>query len=355
MVSHTVDTPIRHAFVTGATGLLGNNLVRELVARGVVVKALARNITKAKAQLGDLAGVEVVEGDMLDVAGFADQLAESDVLFHTAAYFRDSYKGGSHWNELEKVNVDGTRALIAAAHASGLRRMVMTSSIAVLDGPRGALIDESMRRDESGSDDYYRSKIRSDRVVFEALEAHPDFDACFVLPAWMWGPGDAGPTSAAQTAIDFIKKKLPGVPASTFSFVDARDVALAQIAAATRGRRGERYLAAGRFMPLRELFGHLEKVTGVSAPKTNLPFSLLFVIAALQEASARLTGKSVLLSWAAVKSMASQAERTRFSNTKSLSELGLEFRPVEETLRDTVAWLQDNGLAPAVDEPLYST
>jgi dihydroflavonol-4-reductase len=113
------------AFVTGSTGLLGNNLVRLLVGRGHRVRALARSRRKAAEQFAGL-DVEVIEGDMTDVPAFRDALRGIDVLFHTAAYFRDSYKGGRHWDELFRVNVRGTEALLAAAFEAGVRRLVHT-------------------------------------------------------------------------------------------------------------------------------------------------------------------------------------------------------------------------------------
>jgi nucleoside-diphosphate-sugar epimerase len=92
---------------------------------------------------------------------------------------------------LHDTNVTGTRASIAAAYAARVRRMVHTSSIAVLDGPRGATLDETHLRDAKNTDPYYLSKIETDEVVFAALRQHTDFTACMVLPGWMHGPGDA--------------------------------------------------------------------------------------------------------------------------------------------------------------------
>src|SRR5271154_25892 len=111
--------PFTTAFVTGATGLLGNNLVRALVERGHRVKALVRSRAKAKELLGGL-DVEIVEGDMKDISSFQEALRGVDVLFHTAAFFRDSYKGGRHWDELFRVNVTGTEALLEAAYGMGV-------------------------------------------------------------------------------------------------------------------------------------------------------------------------------------------------------------------------------------------
>lgn len=347
MSSDPLTIPPRSlAFVTGATGLLGNNLVRELLADGWRVRALVRSPEKAARQFAGL-DVEIVQGDMLNVPGFAEALAGVDVIFHTAAYFRDSYKGGSHWPALKAANVDGTRALLAEAHGAGVRRFIHVSSIAVLHGAPGALIDETMLRQERDADDYYRSKILSDREVLAFLDAHPDFWAAMVLPGWMHGPGDIGPTSAGQTVLDVAEGRLPGVPPGSFSVVDARDVARALILANARGRRGERYMAAGRHMTMAELIPLIAAAAGVKAPSWRIPQALLYLIAAGNEVYARLTGKPVLLSWAVARSMAREAGRTRFDPGKSQRELGLTFRPVAETLADEVAWFRKNGVLTA--------
>lgn len=334
---------LRTVFVTGATGLLGNNLVRELVARGVAVRALARSADKARRQFSDVPQVEVVAGDMSDVAAFAPALADCDTVFHVAAYFRENYTGGSHWDALKRINVDGTAALIAAAYAAGVRRFVQTSSIAVLNGPPGTVIDETCDRDPADADDYYRSKILADREVRSFVRSHPDMHACFVLPGWMWGPGDIGPTSSGQLVNDVAKGKLPGLVPGSFSVVDARDVALAQIAAAERGRSGERYLAAGRHMVMKDIIPMLGRVGGFKVPTRQLPLPLLYTLAAAQEIYARLTGKPVLLGLATVRLMVREADRTRFNPAKSERELGLRFRPAEQTVADTVDWYRRNG------------
>lgn len=345
MKSSNETRPAPIAFVTGATGLLGNNLVRELIASGWRVRALARSLEKARRQFGGL-DVDIVPGDMLDVPGFAASLAGVDTVFHTAAYFRDSYKGGRHWEALHAANVEATRHLLDDAHRAGVRRFVHASSVAVLRGARGAVIDETMLRDERDADDYYRSKILSDRVVLDFLDTHPDFRAVLVLPGWMHGPGDLGPTSAGQTVIDVALERLPGVPPGSFSVVDARDVARAMILADEKGRRGERYLAAGRHMTMTDLLPLIARATGVEPPRRRIPSWLLHVLAAGHEIYARASGRPVLLSWAMARTIANENDRSRYDPSKSERELGLWFRPVEETLRDEVAWFRAEGLLP---------
>ena len=331
------------AFVTGSTGLLGNNLVRELVGRGIAVKALVRSIAKGQQQFSGMAGVELVLGDMTDVAAFAQSLQGCNVVFHTAAYFRDNYKGGSHWSALKRINVDGTQQLLEHAYRLGIRRFVQTSSIAVLNGVPGTLIDETCLREIADADDYYRSKIMADQVVLAFLKQHPDMHANMVLPGWMWGPSDIGPTSSGQFVNDVVLGKLPGLAPGSFSVVDARDVSLAHIVAAERGRRGERYLAAGRHIMLTELVPLLGKIAGVKTPTRRLPLPLLYTLAVVQELYARITGKPILLSLASVKLMVKEADRSHFNHSKSERELGLTFRPMEQTVADTVAWYRQHA------------
>jgi dihydroflavonol-4-reductase len=334
----------RTAFVTGATGLLGNNLVRILVDKGVKVRALARSRAKAEKQFGSLE-VEVVSGDISDPATFADRLPGMDVVFHTAAYFRDNYKGGKHWDQLYNTNVVGTAKFLECCYEAGVRRFVHTSSSAVLRGRPGEPVDETALRTEVEADDYQRSKILSDREILRFLALHADFWAALVLPGWMHGPGDSGPTSAGQTVLDFLNERLPGIPPGSFSLVDARDVAETMIRVAEQGRRGERYLAAGITVTMEELFGELEKVSGIPAPKNRVPFAALYFLGAASELWARLTRKPVLISWATVQLLVRDAGRHQFDHAKSERELGIRFREIQETLRDEIEWFKRNGSA----------
>ncbi|MFZ5601357.1 MAG: SDR family oxidoreductase [Pseudomonadota bacterium] len=335
----------KSAFVTGSTGLLGNNLVRLLLDKGIRVKALARSAEKARTQFAGLR-VEIVVGDMNNVDAFREHLKDVDVLFHTAAFFRDSFKGGKHWDELYQTNVVGTQKLLAAARDAGIRRVVHTSSVAVLTGPKGSLINETMDRNIEEADDYYKSKILSENAVRDFMKAHPDMHITFVLPGWMFGPGDIGPTSSGQLVQDFLQRKLPGIPPGSFSVVDARDVAFAEFQAARIGRNGERYLAAGRDMNMRQLVEKLTAVSGQQGPTRSIPYALVFTIALLSEVYALITRKPILISLGSIRILKSEEGRTRFDPAKSRQELGLDFRPVEETLRDVLQDLSVRGISP---------
>lgn len=326
------------AFVTGATGLLGNNLVRLLVEQGKTVKVVARNLDKAHQQFSHLP-VEIIEGDMADVKPFAHALRGCDVLFHTAAFFRDNYKGGKHWDELCKTNIEGTKNLFSAAYAEGVRRAVHVSSIAVLAAPKDALhpiVDETMNRSLVGADDYFRSKILAEEVIRDFVKVNSDMHVTFVLPVWIFGTGDLGPTQAGQLIDDYLAGKVAMLAPGTFSVVDARDVSEAMIRATEVGRHGERYLAAGKNMDMRELCATLAQVTGIPAPKRAVPYPLLYAFAGANELYRAVTGKQVMLSLNAVRILKQEAGKTCFSQKKLNEELGVFFRPVQETVADIV-------------------
>ncbi|MBV8454471.1 MAG: hypothetical protein JOZ29_19685 [Deltaproteobacteria bacterium] len=196
---------------------------------------------------------------------------------------------------------------------------------------------------EEAPDDYYRSKIETDEVIFTFLHNHPDMHISLVLPGWMHGPGDLGPTSAGQFVEDYLQQKIPGVVDAAFSVVDARDVAQIALASSKTGERGERYLAAGHPVSMASLLQTMESVSGVPAPRRKLPRTILYAIALLQEVYARLTGRPVLLSLATVSNMKNDYGR-KFSAEKIRRKFGLGFRPMEETLADEVMWTQQRAM-----------
>lgn len=167
-----------------------------------------------------------------------------------------------------------------------------------------------------------------------------------VLPGWMFGPGDVGPTSSGQFIMDFVKGKLPGIVPGSFSVVDARDVAAFEIAAIERGRSGERYLAAGQHMTMSSIFPLVAVASGVKAPTKKIPLFMLKAIACVSERYAKFSGKPILLSKATVKLIIQENERTHFDHTKSSQELGVQFRPVPETLSTVIQWYEKHGFIP---------
>lgn len=329
-------------FVTGATGLLGSNLVNAFLAAGHAVKALARNPAKS-AGLYAPGDVTVVQGDLGAVEAFAAQLAGCDLLVHAAAYFREYYAPGDHWDLLYRTNVDGTRDILNAAAGQGIAKAVYISTSGLIGPPAsGHISDESTppgRRTHQNL--YFRSKLLAEEAVLEWSREH-SMPVVHILPGWMFGPGDTGPTGSGRMVLDFLARKLPGIPPGRASVVDARDVAGAVVRAAASGRPGERYIVAGRPATLREILETLEQVSGVAKPRLRLPYSVALAFAYVSKFVSRVTGAPTLVTPEAVKTL---QEDYDMSSAKAMRELGVTFRPLEETLRDEIAWFNERQVA----------
>lgn len=328
------------AFVTGATGLVGNNLVRELLAQGYEVSGLARSAEKARQVFGDLP-VRCVVGDMENVDGFAPYLRGADVVFHTAAYFREYFGRGDHWRKLQQINVDGTVKLLEAAERAGVGKVIYVSSSTVI-GARadGKPSDESMPPDRYALQNLYaHSKVMAEEAIARFLEAHR-LPVVQILPSAILGPGDAAPTRSGQILIDMVDGKLPAVPPGGFSMVDARDVAGALIAAVERGRNGERYIVTGDYHDIGSVLRIASLVRRVPMPRMTLSDGTAMAFARMSEWIASLRGGEPQVTVAAIRVLTA---RHRVSAAKAERELGFRARPMAETVTDTLRWFEENG------------
>ncbi len=325
--------------VTGGTGFVGANLVRELVNTGAKVRVLARPTSDRRALTG--LPVEVVFGDLLDPASLRAGLAGVEVVYHVAADYRLWAPDPA---PLYRVNVEGTRALLQAAAAAGVARIVYTSSVGTLglpkDGTPGTETTPVGLEDMVG--DYKRSKFLAEREA-EAAAAR-GVPVVIVNPSAPVGPWDWKPTPTGKMLVDYLRGRMVAYLDTGLNLVHVRDVARGHVLAAERGRVGERYIlghAAGN-LGLRQIFQGLAPYAGIPAPRWRLPHAAALAIAGGLEAVSRVTGREPLASRTAVR-MAKK--RMFFDPAKAIRELGLPQTPVDEALRDAVDWFWAHGYA----------
>lgn len=327
------------ALVTGGTGFIGSHVVRELVADGVAVRVLARAGSDPHALAG--LPVELTRGDLADPGSLPPALAGVDVLYHVAADYR---LWAPDPRVLYRVNVDGTRALLAAAEKAGVSRVVYCSSVGTLglpgDGRPGSETTPVALTDMVG--DYKRSKFLAEREA-EAAAAR-GLPVVIVNPSAPVGPWDWKPTPTGRMLVDYLKRRMFAYLDTGLNLVHVRDVARGHLLAAARGRPGERYILGHRDgnLGLREIFERLAPYTGIPAPRVRLPYRAALALAVAAETVARLGGGQPAVARAAVR-MA--AKRMFFDPSKAIRELGLPQTPVDQALRDAVDWFWARGYA----------
>jgi dihydroflavonol-4-reductase len=189
------------------------------------------------------------------------------------------------------------------------------------------------------SNRYFASKVLADEAL-AALRAETGLDLVTILPGWMFGPGDAGPTAAGQLVLDAIANKLP--PAALpgdITVADARDVAAAMVNAATVATPGERFIVAGRHYTLPDILAHVARAAGRTPPRFTLPYPAAWGFAVFSEASAAVRGVEPLVTRMHLRTLNGG---DNLSSQHAIDRLGVTFRPLDATLADTVAWFQAN-------------
>ncbi|WP_174300887.1 hopanoid-associated sugar epimerase [Caulobacter sp. S45] len=320
--------------VTGASGFVGSAVARALRQRGMQVRCLVRTSSPRT----NFAGLdaELWEGDMRDATSMAAAMAGQRHLFHVAADYRLWARDPE---EIVRNNLAGTRAVMQAAKAAGVERIVYTSSVATLslkDGPS----DESrplQPQDAIGA--YKRSKVVAEREV-ERMVADEALPAVIVNPSTPIGPRDVKPTPTGRIIVEAANGKMPAFVDTGLNLVHVDDVAHGHLLAFDKGKIGERYVLGGQDASLREMLGVIAELVGRRAPAVSLPLAPLFPLAHAAEAVARITGKEPFLTADALRM---SRHKMFFSSAKAQSELGYRARPYRDALEDAVTWFKSAG------------
>jgi dihydroflavonol-4-reductase len=323
--------------ITGATGFVGSAVLRALLRRGAPIRALVRPSSSLRLLEGQ--PVEIVRGDLANVAGYREALRDCDALFHVAADYR---LWVPHPETMYRTNVTGTRELLLAAAEAGVRRIVYTSSVATL----------GLRADHRPSDEttpatladmighYKRSKFLAERAVHE-LVAEAGIPVVIVNPSAPVGPADARPTPTGRVLLEAARGRIPAYVDTGLNLVHVDDVAEGHLRALERGRIGERYILGGDNLPLGEMLAQIAHLVGRTPPRLRLPSGALLPLALVAEAIARMgIGGEPLVTADGVR-MARKP--MYFTSAKAERELGYRSRPAVEGLRDAIDWYRSCG------------
>jgi len=320
--------------VTGATGHIGNVLVRLFNERSERVRAMVMP-GEDPTPLNGL-DVEIVEADVLDYQSLLKAFENIDVVYHLAGII-SILPGKDHM--VQAVNVTGTRNVIHAARTSGVHRLVYTSSIHALKRvPEGILIDETVPFDvEHAISSYDSSKASASLSVLTAVQ--DGMDAVIVCPTGVIGPFDFRLSEMGQLILDCVDQKPMLYVDGAYDFVDVRDVAQGLILAGEKGRCGESYILSGERIEVLDIIKIVQEVLGTRLFSLKIPFSLARFSANLTPLYYRLThGKPRFTSY----SLATITANSNISHSKANLELGYRPRPLRESLTDTVRWFLTN-------------
>lgn len=262
--------------VTGATGHIGNVLVRELLAKGESIRVLVLP-DEDRASIRGL-NIEIVTGDICDVKSLEWAFQGADKVYHLASII--SILPGKK-KLLDFVNVTGTKNVIDVCLKTGVRRLVYVSSIhAVKEPPHDTVITETCPPDPlTVLGDYAKSKAQATCEVLSAVGK--GLDAVIVCPTGVIGPYDFRISEMGQFILDFMNRKLRASVNGAYDFVDVRDVAHGIILAGEKGRTGETYILSGERITIPRLMSLLESITGVKAPVFRAPLWLARAIGVL--------------------------------------------------------------------------
>lgn len=324
--------------VTGAGGFIGSAVVRQLLAQGREVRAtLAPGEPDA-----NLAGldVEVVRLDVCDAPAVTRAIAGCDVVYHLAAIYALWLADDAR---IHAVNVEGSKNVLFAALAAGVRRVVHTSSIAAIGvPPPGELADEDFTFNHwRGGNTYIRSKYESDLDARRL--ASLGLPVVLVCPAFPFGERDRGPTPTGRFIVEALHRRVPGITGGGFCAVDVEDVAACHLAAEARGVVGQRYLAGGHNVTYREFYDAVTRAAGLPPIRRRLPDAAVVAAAWLMEARARRGGPPPTIT---VKSARYALATAWYDSSKARRELGMPCTPLAETIGRAVAWFRAAGMAP---------
>ena len=322
--------------VTGGSGFIGGALVDALAAAGRPVRALARSAGAALA-LRDR-GAEPVTGDVLDADSLVRAMEGCAVAYHAAGVnafcLADS-------GPMERVNVDGSANVVAAAAAAGVSKVIYTSSAAAVGEVHGTVGTESSAHRGSFLSEYERTKYLAERrVLHDAAER--GVEVVCVSPSSVQGPGRLHGT--ARLLLQYLNGTMKFLVNTRISFLDIADCTTGHLLAEQHGKPGERYILNGATFTTRELIALVASTTGITRRVRWLPGQAAMAAAVVVEAGARAARRKPPI---CREMMRTVLNGHTYDGSRAERELGLYYTPVEETIARTLRWYSENGYLTA--------
>ncbi|MCQ3937381.1 MAG: epimerase [Chloroflexi bacterium] len=315
--------------VTGATGHIGNVLVRKLLEHGEKVRALIPP-GESREPLAGL-DVEAVEGDVLHLDSVFESLRGVKGIFHLAGVI--SIMPGAN-PFVRKVNVEGTKNILHAAREKKIGKLVYTSSIHAIQRAEDGVIDENIPYDMNNPYGAYdRSKAEATLEVLHA--AQTGLEAVVACPTGVIGPYDFRGSMMGAVIHDAAAAKPTLYVDGSYDFVDVRDVAEGLITTAEKGKRGESYILSGQKISVRYMLETVREITGRNFFQMKIPFDLAKFAALFTPMYYRLARATPRFTPYSLEVLKSNAN---ISHAKASRELGYQPRSLYESIRDTVKW-----------------
>ena len=323
------------SLVTGATGFLGSAVMRCLLTANHEVRVLVRPDSDRK-NLENFS-VEITEGDLRDHQSLRRAIKGCDNLFHVAADYRLWVPDPETMHE---INVNGTRALIMAATEEGIKRIVYTSSVATLGLKQdGSSANEDTPSKFTAITGYYkRSKYLAEQMVKQLTDEH-QLPLIIVNPSTPIGPGDIRPTPTGRIVLDTLMGRMPAYVNTGLNIAHVDDIAYGHLLAYQHGKPGERYILGGDNMSLLQILQTIDAINGTQQNRINIPIGLMLPMAWLMEKIAFFTHTEPR---ATLDSIHMAKKLMFFSSEKAHRELGYQYRPSIEALKDAVKWFKEN-------------
>jgi len=317
-------------FVTGGTGFIGGEVVRQLRGRGDDVVCLVRNPEKGKSVAA--LGCEIASGDLGDSAAIRAGMEGCDAVIHAAAIYEVGIPV-SQRQAMRDANVGGTERVLGAALEAKIPKVVYVSTVGVFGDTGGKTVDESYEHPAVDFTSCYEETKWEAHQVAKRLIAD-GLPCVIVQPGGVYGPGDT--SSIGELLNQFLSGKMPLMPFPELGIClsHVEDIATGIILGLDKGKPGEAYVISGPATTVREAIGVVAKVTGKKAPKRAIPVPLMKAMIPIGPLVGKMMGQPPNL-----RELISSADGVTFwaSYDKAKRELGYEPRGLEEGLRATLA------------------